>query len=266
MEQEQILGLLGADFPWRDRLRLFFSIDSTNNAAKSLAVQGAPHGTVLIADRQTGGRGRMGRSFQSPPGMGVYLSALLRPMCPPQQLMHLTCAIGVAMCDAVQAAAGFRPQIKWINDLVYGGHKLGGILVELGLGPNGLADYAVAGIGINCNQKAEDFPPELREVAASLSMFAPQRVDRCRLAAEMMRSLENISRRFLPDKGAIMAQYRQDCMTIGQQISLLQGGQCFHGQALDIDDEGALLVRLDSGELRTVNSGEASVRGMYGYV
>lgn len=266
MTQEQILNRLGADFPWRDRLQLFSSIDSTNNAAKALAAQGAPHGTVLIADRQTGGRGRMGRSFQSPPGMGVYLSVILRPNCPPRQLMHLTCAIGVAMCDAVQAAAGFRPQIKWINDLVYGGHKLGGILVELGLGPDGLADYAVAGIGINCNQKAEDFPPELREVAASLSMFAPEPVDRSCLAAEMMGSLEDISRRILTDKAAIMAQYRQDCMTLGQQISLLQGGQCLHGQALDIDEDGALLVRLDSGELRTVNSGEASVRGMYGYL
>ncbi len=266
MTQEQILNHLGADFPWRDRLHLYSSIDSTNNAAKALAAQGAPHGTVLIADRQTGGRGRMGRSFQSPPGMGVYLSVILRPNCPPRQLMHLTCAIGVAMCGAVQAAAGFRPQIKWINDLVYGGHKLGGILVELGLSPNGLADFAVAGIGINCNQKAVDFPPELREVAASLSMFAQEPVDRCRLAAEMMGSLEDISRRILTDKAAIMAQYRRDCMTLGQQISLLQGGQCLHGQALDIDEDGALLVRLDSGELRTVNSGEASVRGMYGYV
>lgn len=266
MTQAEILGFLGDDFPWRDRLHCFSSIDSTNNAAKSLAAQGAPQGTVLIADRQTGGRGRMGRSFQSPPGMGVYLSVILRPNGPPQQLMHLTCAIGVAMCDAVQAAAGFRPQIKWINDLVYGRRKLGGILVELGLGPNGLADYAVAGIGINCNQKAEDFPPELQEVAASLSMFAPQSVHRSRLAAEMMRSLEGVSRRLLPDKAAIMAQYRRNCMTIGQQISLLQGDQCLHGQALDIDEDGSLLVRLDSGELRTVNSGEASVRGMYGYV
>ena len=98
--KEQILSFLPREYPWKDRLFVFPELDSTNNRLKVLASQGAPHGTVLIADRQTGGRGRMGRSFLSPPGVGIYMSILLRPKCAPQELMHLTCAVAAAMCRA----------------------------------------------------------------------------------------------------------------------------------------------------------------------
>ena len=153
-----ILNRLPEDFPWKHSIQYFPTIDSTNTRAKLLAAQGAPHGTVLIAGHQSGGRGRMGRSFHSPEGMGIYLSVILRPDCPATDLMHLTCAAGVAMCDAVEAAAGFRPGIKWTNDLIWGKRKLGGILTELSLKSDGTADYAVVGIGINCCQQPEDFP------------------------------------------------------------------------------------------------------------
>ena len=102
--KEQILSFLPREYPWKDRLFVFPELDSTNNRLKVLASQGAPHGTVLIADRQTGGRGRMGRSFLSPPGVGIYMSILLRPKCAPQELMHLTCAVAAAMCHAVERA------------------------------------------------------------------------------------------------------------------------------------------------------------------
>ena len=111
--------------PWRDTLYWYDTIDSTNTRAKEMAKEGAPEGTVLIAGNQTGGRGRLGRSFSSPEGMGVYLSAILQPDCKAEQLMHLTCAAGVAACKAVEKAGGIYPGIKWINDLVCGKEKVG---------------------------------------------------------------------------------------------------------------------------------------------
>ena len=178
----------------------FETIDSTNTRAKEMAQQGAPHGTVLIARQQTGGRGRLGRSFHSPPGAGIYMSMILRPKCSPDNLMHLTCATAVAMCDAVEATTGFRPGIKWTNDLVWGKRKLGGILTELGFDGSELA-YAVVGIGINCTQSADDFPPELQEMAASLSMATGAPIDTSRLEEEMIRALNTMDAELLTQIG-----------------------------------------------------------------
>ena len=260
----EILSLLPPDYPWRQQIQYFDSISSTNDLAKELAMAGAPHGTILIADRQTGGRGRMGRSFLSPGGMGVYLSVLLRPQCAPTELMHLTCAVAVAMCDAVEAAAGFRPGIKWTNDLVYDKHKMGGILTELSFGSS--MDYAIAGIGINCCQQEEDFDPTIRQIASSLTMAAEKPISRSRLAAEMCRTLWEMDNKLISGKEQLMQRYRENCITLGQDISVVRQDSVQHGYALDIDENGALIVRMEDGGISTVNSGEVSVRGMYGYV
>jgi len=264
--ETSIKQLLPAGYPWKDLLTYLPQVDSTNNRLKLLAKQGAPHGTVLIAGRQTGGRGRLGRSFSSPEGMGVYFSILLRPNCPPQDLMHLTCAVGVAMCDAVERTAGFRPGIKWTNDLVWGKKKLGGILVEMGLDGQGYTDYAVAGIGINCHQCQEDFPGELQDKAASLEMAAGHPVMLAALAASMAQSLYEMDTSLFSGKEAMLAQYRKDCITIGKEVCLVQGEDVRRGTALDVDELGALVVRDPDGSIRHVNSGEVSVRGMYGYI
>lgn len=258
-----IVSYLSSQYPWKEELYCFDSISSTNDRLREMARQGAPHGTVLVADHQTGGHGRMGRSFHSPEGMGVYLSILLRPDCPAGELMHLTCAAAVAMCDAVQNAAGFRPGIKWTNDLVYGRQKLGGILTELGLSSRGNADFAIIGIGINCTQLSEDFPAEIRDIATSVSMITGIQADRFRLAAAMMDALWKID---LSQKDSILRQYRKDCITIGQDISLVRGESILHGKAMDVDGNGALIVAFSDGTTEAVNSGEVSIRGMYGYV
>ena len=151
MEQE-IRAALSPDYPWANRFHYFDTVDSTNSFLKRQALLGAPHGTVAVADCQTGGKGRLGRSFQSPGGVGIYLSMLLRPECPQEQLMHLTCAVGTAMCDAVEASAGFRPGIKWTNDLVWEKRKLSGILVELMNDSQGQL-CVIVGIGVNCCQR-----------------------------------------------------------------------------------------------------------------
>lgn len=266
LSKELIQARLG-EHPWSESIHVFVQVSSTNTLAKELAAQGAPSGTVLIADRQTSGRGRLGRTFLSPGDVGVYLSALIRPECAPAELMHLTCAVAVAMCDAVEAAIGFRPGIKWTNDLVVGSKKLGGILTELSLNPkSGLVDYAILGIGINCRQEAQDFDESIRNMACSARMVTGKDADRNLLAAEMIRALHRMEETLLTGRDEMMARYRADCITLGKEISILRGEDVFHGSALNIDAEGALIVRLDTGEIQTVNSGEVSIRGLYGYI
>lgn len=233
-----------------------------------MAQSGAPHGTVLIADHQTAGRGRLGRSFLSPAGMGIYMSVLLRPHCKPEKLMHLTCAAAVSACDAIEAMAGFRPDIKWTNDLVYQSKKLAGILTELSIGPkNGLVEYAIIGIGVNCCQSKSDFDPSIHDFAGSLFTFAEKSLDRARIAACLIQAFHKMAMSLLGDHTGIMENYRKQCITLGKDVSILRAdGSVQHGRAVDIDDSGALLVRFLDGNIEAVNSGEVSVRGMYGYV
>ncbi len=266
MMKQKILSCLPGDYPWADHLHCYPTIGSTNDELKRLARQGAPGGTALVAGHQTGGHGRLGRSFHSPEGMGIYLSILLRPDCAPGALMHLTCAAAVAMCDAVEAVCGLRPGIKWTNDLVWGRKKLGGILTELALTPRGQVDWAVIGIGINCRQQEADFPEALRSMAASLNMVTGTPPDPARLAAAMLEALFRMDRRLLTDKESMLRAYRRDCITIGQEISILRGDSVRRGTALDVDPDGALVVRCSDGSVEHVNSGEVSIRGMYGYL
>ena len=251
--------------PWQ--VQVFEEVTSTNTLLKELGRQGVPAGTVLVADRQTGGRGRLGRTFLSPGGVGVYLSALIRPDCAPTELMHLTCAVAVAMCDAVENAFGFRPGIKWTNDLVVGKKKLGGILTELGLDPKtGRVSYAVLGIGINCGQTESDFDESIRSMATSARMVLGRPADRDRLIAEMVKALEKMDRALLTSPEAMLERYRSDCITLGREVSIVRGDEVRHATALDIDSEGGLIVRYDTGETAAVTSGEVSVRGLYGYL
>ena len=196
----------------------------------------------------------------------MYLSLLIRPSCAPTDLMHLTCATAVAMCDAVENAANFRPGIKWTNDLVHKKRKLGGILTELGFTSKGQLDYAIIGIGINCCQSQEDFAPEIQDIAGSLSMVSDRQINRAKVAAAMMEALHRMDKSLLTEKSAILEQYRRDCITLGQEISLVRGDEIRHGLALTVDEEGALVVRFPDETVEAVNSGEVSVRGMYGYI
>ncbi len=262
----ELLNCLASDYPWKDRIHCYDTIGSTNDHLKALAQQSAPHGTAVLAGHQTNGRGRRGRSFHSPQGMGIYLSILLRPGCSPTRLMHLSCAAAVAMCDAVEAAAGLRPSVKWTNDLVAGKRKLGGILTELSLTVDGMTDYAIIGIGINCRQQEVDFPEEIRGFAGSLDMVTGRENDPMVLAAAMLESLYRMDRILLSDREQILNRYRADCITLGQEISLVRGDTVRHGKALSVDDAGALVVAFSDGTTEAVNSGEVSVRGMYGYV
>lgn len=251
---------------WGEGVQVCEEVDSTSNQAKLQAAAGAPEGTVIIADTQTGGRGRLGRSFSSPKGMGMYLSAVLRPKAEPAQLLHLTCAVAVAVCNAVEKTVGVRPGVKWTNDPVIGNKKLCGILTELALEAEiNEVQYAVVGIGVNCQQRQEDFDEAIRDVACSLAMATGKPVDRNLLTANCIRELEVLSRHYLTEKAAYMAQYRKDCVTVGKQVQVVRGENVRRGFALNVDDDGGLLVAFEDGKTETVSAGEVSVRGMYGY-
>ena len=244
-------------------------VDSTNNYAKKLALSGAADGTVVTANCQTMGRGRMDRVFQSPPDKGVYLTALLRPDLPPDRLLATTALAGIAVCNAVERVCGVRPQVKWPNDPVLKGKKLSGILTELSLeAESGRLEYLIVGIGINVLQEAEDFAPDVRNVAASLLQVLDRVVSRPALAAALIEELDKLYEALRTGRAApYLDAYRRDCVNLGQTVQLLGGdGSREVVEALDVDELFGLVVRTADGTVKTIRSGEVSVRGMYGYV
>ncbi len=242
------------------------SIDSTNTYLMSLAAQGAEEGLVVIADRQTAGRGRRGRSFQSAEGLGLYLSVLVRPNIPAIDAPELTAWTAVAVCDGIQAAWGKRPRVKWINDIIADNRKLGGILTELALNPDGTLSHVVIGIGINANHQREDFDPELQDMAISLSQWLGRDVDRDKLADHIIAALDEMYRRFPHERQDYLSRYRSYCVTLGQNVRVLSADCATPAVAEDIDDHFRLQVRYEDGSAATLNAGEVSVRGLWDYV
>lgn len=242
------------------------SVDSTNSACRRLALEGAEDGTVVMADCQTAGRGRRNRSFQSPAGRGLFLSILWRPGCTPDKLLPLTALSAVAVYRAVERVCGVNLRIKWPNDLVLHGKKLGGILTEMALeGESGLVSHAVVGIGINVHHLPSDFEGQVRDIATSLDMELDGRVCRGKLAAALLEELDYLRGEvlFAPEKW--LEPYRAACLNIGQTVQLIRGETRERVEAVAVDGQFGLVVRHENGELETVRSGEVSVRGLYGY-
>lgn len=243
---------------------VFEEVGSTNTAARQYAAEGCPACTCVLAEKQTAGKGRRGRQFVSPPG-GLYFSIVLRPDALPEQIMHLTAMTAVAVRRAILETTGLDVGIKWTNDLVYDRRKLCGILTELSIeAETRTVDYVVAGIGINCNQTA--FAPEIADVAASIRMETGNLVDRSLLANAMLRQMLALARELQSGRAAWLAEFAAHCVTIGQPVQIIRGDTVREAFAEGIDDEAALLVRYADGTCEAVNSGEVSVRGLYGYV
>ena len=252
--------------PWQTLVTAVPSVDSTNNACKRLAAEGAPDGTAILTGCQTAGRGRRGRTFVSPPG-GLYFSVILRPHAKPEALMHLTAMAAVAAARAVFAVSGVYPDIKWTNDLVLGGKKLCGILTELTVeAETGTVDSIVAGIGVNVRQRPEDFPPELRTIAGSVRSETGLEISRARLAAEMVRALDQMYLDWQRDPRAYLDDYRARCVTVGRPVRVVRGEDVRTGFAEAVDDDFALVVRWPDGTRETVTGGDVSVRGLFGYL
>ena len=244
------------------------SVDSTNNYAKTLALSGAfADGTAIAADEQTGGRGRQGRSFQSPKGLGVYLTLLWKPDVPPMKAVRMTACAAVAVCEGIEAACGASPGIKWPNDIVLGGKKLCGILTEMAVeGESGALSYVVCGVGINANHRAEDFSEDVRPIAASLAQSLGHPVDRGRLCACVISAMDRMYARWLADEGDLLPRYRARCLTCGKRVRLLRGSGSEEAFAEGIDPDFGLVVRFPDGRRETVTTGEVSVRGLFGYM
>lgn len=245
---------------------LFDLLDSTNNEIRRRSIDTVENGLAVIADGQTGGRGRRGRNFLSPAGKGLYLSVLLQPCCAPHELSMLTAWAAVALCDALERVCGVRPGIKWPNDLVLNGQKLCGVLTELELeAETGLPRYVILGVGVNVHQTETDFGPEVADIAISLRQALGAAPGRTELAAEILRALDAMDQAFPQARTHYLERYRQACLTLGKPVTVLRAAGTRHGTAVGIDETFALLVRWENGETEAVSAGEVSVRGLYGY-
>ena len=248
---------------YAERICLLEEVSSTNDYARSLAQQGAADGTVVIAACQSGGKGRMGRSFQSPAGKGLYLSILWRPDCAPSRLFPLTALAAVAVCRAVKQITGYELGIKWPNDLVAEKKKVGGILTEMACSGEKV-EYVVLGIGLNVHPAA--FPDELADMAASLEEQLSTKISRAALAAALLRQLDTLRWEVLPQPTLWLEAYRAACLNLGRTVKLTQNGETAMAIAMAVDEQYGLMVRMMDGSHVVIRSGEVSVRGLYGYV
>ena len=247
---------------WMGRsLHVFAELDSTNITVREMAASGAAHGTAVIADAQRRGRGRLGRSWESPAGKNLYLSVLLRGDIPMERVAQLNLLAGVATCETVRQWAA-TAELKWPNDVLIDGRKVVGILAEL---HGGAADRAVVvGIGVNLNATLEDFPEELRDKAGSVSMATGAPVDRAQFAGHLLRALETRYEQWSRDGFApIAAVWRALTPLIGRRIRVQEPGAIVEGTVVDIDDDGALRLRLAEGGEHRVLAGDVSVLGGY---
>lgn len=256
----------GMHTEWAGRRLVYFeSTDSTNVQAKLLAEQGAAHGTLVVAEEQTAGRGRKGRDWISPAGSNLYFTLLLRPDCAPDCAPMLTLVMALAVSEAIQQVCGVNAGIKWPNDLVAEQKKLTGILTEMELEGRRIR-HVVIGVGVNV--KKQSFPDELTERATTLEAAAGKPVARRVLLEKIMQRFETAYRSFLRtgELSLLQKEYNSRLVNCGRQVRVLDPAGEYSGVAEGINERGELLVRTADGGIRQVYAGEVSVRGIYGYV
>lgn len=241
------------------------TVDSTNIYAKKLAEEGAGNGTLVTAEKQTAGRGRRGRQWESAEGTAIAMTLLMRPRIRPENASMLTLVMGMAVTRALNELFDLRCQIKWPNDVVFNGRKICGILTEMSVGSDGIR-YVVIGCGINVNMT--EFPEELKERAVSLRMLTGKETAREEIIRYCMKYLETYYDIFqeTEDLSQLMNEYNQMLVSTGCEVCILEPGNEYRGISEGINKEGQLLVRKEGGELVQVYAGEVSVRGVYGYV
>lgn len=242
-------------------LHWYEEVGSTNDVAKELADEGALHGEVVIAERQSAGRGRRGRSWSSPPRKNLYLSVVLRPDLPPARAPEVTLLAAVAVCQAVRRAGVASAAIKWPNDVLASGRKLAGVLTEMAAEVERV-QWLVVGIGVNVNAAADDFPDELRELATSLLIERGDPVPRALFAAALLTALEEwLDRHAAEGFAPVRAAWREMSDTLGREVRVRVGSADLVGLAEDVDETGALLVRTASGLERVVAGDVEMLRG-----
>ena len=235
---------------------VYDTLESSNRTAKMLAMDGTPHGTLVLAGQQTAGRGRLGRRFESPAGKGVYLSLVLRPGLPVAEAQTVTVSAAVAVCRAVRKLCGLELGIKWVNDLYYHGKKVCGILTEAGSDmESGQLEWLVVGIGLNLTSRPEDWPEELRPIAGSLYPGGPAPVGRAALAGAIARELLALCPAF-----DCLDEYRARCFVPGHWVTVCTVAESYAARAVAIDDAGRLIVEREGGRREALCHGEVSIR------
>lgn len=265
VSENSVRGFLG-DLSGIFDLEVLPEVDSTNTYLKSAAARAQHSGGqetlrdwhTVIAASQSGGRGRMGRSFLSPPGTGLYLSVLLRPRIPAEKAVRITTAAAVAACLAIEACTDERAEIKWVNDVFVRGRKTCGILTEASVNlESGGLDWAVMGIGFNVYEPEGGFPEELKQIAGAVSQTR-QRNLRSRIAAEFLREFYRVCS--TPELTGYADEYRQRSFLIGKKITVISGNTQKPARAVDVDGECRLVVEYEDGTAEALSSGEVSVR------
>lgn len=237
-------------------IHYFTEIDSTNRLAVKLAAEGAAEGEIVLADSQSRGKGRLGRSWFSPPGANLYLSVILRPSLAPADAPQLTLTAAVALAETIKSCLGYAPAIKWPNDILVGGKKLAGVLTESSTDRERL-HFVVIGIGVNLNLPAEILPEEIRDSATSLLILKRERVDRTAFAGELIQSLDRcygeLEQRGFP---YIADRWESFFELKGRKVRVEMGDRQLSGTARGIDRDGALLVEGSDGSLERILAGD----------
>lgn len=242
------------------KLEVHDSIDSTNKRAKEMAISGAEHGSVVIANHQTAGRGRYTRAFFSPPDGGLYISFVLHPdNLPFENITSITAFAGLIVCDAIESLSSKKPKIKWVNDLYLDRKKICGILTEsISVLESRQPQWIVLGIGINVCTPSASFPEEIRKTAGSLFPDGNSEFTRNQLAAEIIRRILFSEAKL--NESMLFEAYRKKLMMLGSEITVIQGNDSYEATAIDIDSQGHLLVKKANDVVETLSFGEISIR------
>jgi len=235
---------------------------STNVDAARHAEEGAPEGTVVIADSQTAGKGRLGRRWESPPGRNLYCSVIIRPFIPPQKAPHLTFLSSLAICDAASDLLGLDLSLKWPNDVLAGGKKCAGLLNEMSAESDRIR-YVILGIGVNLNMSTTDFPPDLRYPATSLSIESGRTIDRTLFAARLLDCLDRWYDRYRAQGfEPVRTAWMKRSWTVGKRVRVSHDGERgVTGVATGIDEMGALLVETSPGRIERILAGDVTISG-----
>ena len=237
------------------------TVDSTNNYLKKLALEGAESGTVVYADAQTAGRGRLGRSFVSTKGDGIYLSYLFKPGKHVAEAVRLTARTAVVVSDAIEGYLRIRPQIKWVNDLLINKRKVCGILTEMSTDAENNT-VVIIGVGINTNKKVADFPEELQGFVGSIKSETGRTVDNNTLLSMIIAALDRMCADYPGDEEDYISKYRKASVIEGRKV-ILHGSGDREATVVQINDDYSLCVRFPDGNMSKVSSGDVSIRGIY---
>lgn len=242
-------------------INTYKTLESTNKTAKELSVNGAESGTVIISEEQTMGRGRLGRKFYSPSNSGIYMSIILKPNLTVSDSVLITTAASVAVCRAIERVTTIKAQIKWINDIFINNKKICGILTEASTDfESGTINHIILGIGINFNTPKENFPKEIQNTAGSIFTTSSNKISRNQLCAEIINEVLSIIEDI--KNYNFIDEYKKRSIVLNKDILYIRNGISKKGKAIDINDDGSLVVKNENDEIIILNSGEVSIRGL----